>query len=173
MANTLQGRFSYTVIDELGTESSVPFYVLLDPALTVGDMLVDANTTTAQALDKLTDGQITQVRAAVLSNPIGVKNAPIAASRVEQTGLFNFFNTSNTRRFGEALAAFKSSLIVNGKINLSATDVVNFITLLTTAFADGEYATNEYIPLAGGSLADALLSFRKRRRQLSRSSAER
>lgn len=174
MADTQPARFSFSVRDELGTEASTTFYALLDPTSTVGDVFTSGIALGA-ILDGATAGQIVRFDVALLGSPdAGWKSTPDAGSRVEQTGVFNFANTMSPRHFGEAIPALLSSLIVGGKINLSAGAVSALVNLLTATFGEGVWTNANFQPIVTGSagLIDAILSFRKRRKQLSRSSFE-
>jgi len=86
--------------------------------------------------------------------------------------VFNFANGSTTRRFGEAVPALADAVIAGGTIDLSDADVAAFVTAMGAASgtATSQATNNSFQDLT--SLVDAFLSFRKRRKQLLRSSFE-
>jgi hypothetical protein len=170
MANTQPVRLSYTIQDELGTKASETFYALVDPASTVTQLAAEWQAL-ASLIAAVSDGGIPRGSIALLEVPTA-PITPAAGSRVEQTGLFNFSNNVTPHRFGEAVPALKDSVIVGGKINLADTGVAALVAALATTFNGGlgVFTTNNAQALV--ALVDAVLSFRKRRRQLSRSSFE-
>ena len=95
---------------------------------------------------------------------------PKAGSRVEQTGIINFTNASNSHRWGEGLPGLDDAVISGGKLDLTNAAVIAFNAIMTGALAGGTF-TNPYLQ-AIVAVKDALLSFRERRRQLQRSSSE-
>lgn len=168
MAYTQAARFSLTVIDELGTEGSDTYYALLDPTQTITS-LVAAWTSLAGVVDPVTSGQILRGSISIVM-PEFNPGKTITGSRVEQTGVFNFLNSITSRRYGQPVIALNNSVIVAGKINLADAGVAALITFLTTTLAVAEWVNEAKQPLT--SLRDALISFRKRRKQLARSSYE-
>lgn len=174
MAYTQLANFSLTVVDELGTEAADTFYASLDVTQPIS-ALTTAWNSLAQTIDAVTAGQITKGHVQILMNPAAVsgpslKTSPVAGSRVEQTGIFNFSNAVTTHRWGGIVPALNSTKIVSGKINLVDTAVAALITFLTTVLTVAQWVTNNQQQLT--ALRDALISFRKRRKQLSRSSIE-
>lgn len=171
MAATTSIRFSARLLDELGTEASMVSYLLVDPAQT----LTQVNTALATwltDLDAITGGQITQAHVAIApALPGGLKAAPVAGARVEQTGVLNLSSPANNKRFGQAVPSIADSVLHLGKIDLSNAAVQAFIALLTGGGVLGGGYTNQFTQLVTG-FVDAIISFRKRRRQLQRSSFE-
>lgn len=168
MAYTQAARFSLTVLDELGTEGSDTYYAMLDPTQTIAS-LVAAWTSLAGVVDPVTGGQILRGSISILM-PEFNPGKTISGSRVEQTGVFNFLNGTTTRRYGQPIIALNNSVVVAGKINLADAGVAALITFLTTALTVARWVNEAQQPLT--TLRDALISFRKRRKQLSRSSYE-
>jgi len=170
MARTQLAHFSATVLDELGTEASTVAYVNVDPATALSALATDAGAWAAD-LDPIIGGQITGLRLVVsVPLPGGLKDTPDGGSRVEQTGVFNFGAGTNPRRYGVAVPSIADGKISAGKINILDTDVAAFIDLMKTAVTALGFTNS-----AGQEFTraiDAVLSFRKRRRQLSRSSFE-
>lgn len=172
MAN-IPGHFSASVVDGLGTEASTVAYFNVPEAATL-TQLTGALTTWVLDVDAAIDGAILrnhiQITPAVTSGVKAPTGATFAASRVEQTGVLNFSNSVSPHRFGLAIPSISDSLITSGKIDLTAGAITTLISLLTAAVAGGNYTNNAQQNLV--ALIDALLSFRKRRKQLSKSSFE-
>lgn len=170
MAFTQEVQFSFTAQDELSTKASEVIYALADPTKTIANIVSDWQAwgalITAITSAKLLSGEVR----IVLVPTADQTGKPASGSRVEQTGVFNLFNASNDRRFGEPVPAFFNAGITSGAIDLTNADVSAFVTALHTATANSEPTNNQFLVLT--SLADAFLSFRKRRKQLSRSSYE-
>jgi hypothetical protein len=103
-------------------------------------------------------------------NVIGTHKAPtgatFVASRVEQTGVLNFSNTATSRRYGQALPSIRSNLLTAGKIDLKDAALAALVALLTS----GPFTNAAQQVLA--ALVDAIIAFRKRRKQLQRTSFE-
>lgn len=166
-------HFSATVVDGLGTEASTVSYLLVPDTATLAQ-LATAIGTWATDVDAVTAGAITKLGIRVTpALPGGLKaatGATWAASRVEQTGVLNLSNTVSAHRFGQAIPAIADSVLVAGKIDLTNAAITALISLLTAAVAGGTYTNNAQQSLL--ALVDALISFRKRRKQLSRTSFE-
>ncbi len=168
MADTVGANFSYSVLDEWGIKATCILYVHYDPATTVAN-IVSEYQSTSLLLDAIIGGQLLPGSCKIEINPDGgVKGAPAAGSRVEQTAVFDFSNTVSPARWGNAVPSFLSSKVVSGKIDDSDTDVVAWTTNLTTAVTTGHYSNNSFQQLL--AVTDAFLSFRKRRKQLFRES---
>lgn len=175
-------RFSATVQDETGTTASAPSYALIDPAQTVTQMLADF-ATWALALDALTDGQIVKGRievavdlttAAYTGATPPLKTAPVEGGRVEQTGVLNFSPASILRRYGQVIPAIADTLLGTGdRIDLTNAAVGVFRDILKNTGGVTVLGYTNPAEQLLASFVDAVTSFRKRRRQLARSSFER
>jgi hypothetical protein len=171
MADTQYGLFSYSIVDELGTKANITVPVMLDPAVSTPTNMSTEWTTLGGLLDSAIGGQIVGGSMAIVKPADGGwKASPAAGSRVEQTGLLNFLNATTKYKFGVDLPSLKDAAISAGKVNLGYTAISDLITALTTSFNYGVFANTGQYPLT--ALIDALLTFRKRRKQLSRSSFE-
>jgi len=167
---TVPGQLSVKIKDALGVETSMS--TLHD--VTTTDTVADLQTWAAAYLPKLdaiTDGQITAATIAVtLTLPGSLKDAPAAHSEVEKTGLFNFGQTGLPYKYGIDVPAISDNVIVNGKIDLTNSDITDWISLLTTLTNGIQAISKAFVVLTG--LLDALISFRKHRRAESRRSFE-
>jgi hypothetical protein len=168
MAYTQAARYSFTIVDELGVEASNTYYAMMDPTQTIASA-VAAWTSLYDVLQPVTDGSITHGHVDILLIPVSVSPA-VAGSRVEQTGLFNFSATGTSHKFGEPVPGFSSSFITGTGIDLTASAVAAFYNFLPATLTVLEWvsANNQKIV----ALVDAVLSFRKRRKQLTRSTFE-
>jgi hypothetical protein len=171
MANTQYALFSYSMIDELGTKTSMNVPAMIDPTTGTPAALKTEWLALGGQLDDLVGAQILSGSVAVVLKPDpGWKTVPASGSRVEQTGLFNFANATSKYKFGVDIPSIVNTAISGGKIDLTTSIVTDVITSLLTAFTGGVFTNTSQYPLS--ALADALLSFRKRRKQLSRTSFE-
>lgn len=176
MANTQPARLSYSVEDSLGTRASITTYALLDPAMTVDQARLawEAQATALSAVINVAiiGGGVEVFDTAAQLGALALP-AAAAASRVEQTAVMNFGNSVNLHTFGIAVAGLSDANIVAGKVDLTeggAVDVwVDIIEEAGTALLP-QYTNNAQQPIT--TLKDASVSFRKRRKQLSRSSRE-
>jgi hypothetical protein len=168
VAYTQAARYSFTIVDELGVEASDTYYAMLDPTQTITSA-VNAWTSLYDVLQPVTDGSIVRGHVDILLQPVSISPA-VVGSRVEQTGLFNFSATGTTHKFGEPVPAFSSSFITPTGINLSDATVAAFYNFLAATLTVLEWTSNNQQKLI--ALLDAVLSFRKRRKQLTRSTFE-
>jgi len=169
MANTQYALFSYTLVDELGTKSTVLIPAMIDPTTGTPAAIKTEWLALGGLIDAIDDCMITGGRVeTVFVRDAGWKSAPDAGALIEQTALFNFTNATSKYKYGVDVPGLADDKIVAGKIDLSDTDIANFITELVTSFTGGVFTnTSQYVLAA---LADAAITFRKRRKQLSRSS---
>lgn len=165
------GHFSYQMLDNLGVTVSAPIYFTADDTKTIAQLVGDAQAAGTQ-MDAVSDSAIQKVTIELTApNLTGTwKASPATTAENERTGLFNFSQAASPYKYGVDVPAIAESLIVNGKINLAATSVVNFINFLTTAGTVVTYVSTAIKALL--ALIDALLSFRKHRKPETRRSSE-
>jgi hypothetical protein len=173
MAN-VNVRFSASLQDELGTTASTTAYGVVPDTVTLAGIKT-AYLAWQSALDAITDvavtgGRVDLLQAGTATDKGAGAGKAKAGSRVEQTGIINFTNASNSHRWGEAVPGLADATIVGGKLDLTNAAVIAFNAILTGALAGGTY-TNPYLQ-AIVAVKDAILSFRERRKQLQRSSFE-
>ena len=170
MALTAPALVSVSIQDELGTKSTSSQYVMVDPTAPLASLAATAQAY-ATAIDAISSGVITETRATLLpGNPAGIKAAPAAGSRVEASAVVNFVDANSPRKYGTLIPAIADAMIVNGKLNLQNAAVQAFVVLLTTATGTEAFATPARTII--NHAVDALLSFRKHKKQLARSSFE-
>lgn len=167
MAFTLPVRLSAKIIDGMNVEAFTTAYALIDPTASWSDVLAFLSDWLT-ALDACTDGQITNGTITALPDlPGGLKSAPTSGSRVEQTGVLNFFATGTTRRWSEIIPALSNdaSVTSGGKIVLTSGHPVPALTgVLLGGTAPVEW-TNSYQQVLS-AFDGALISFRQYNRQL-------
>jgi len=168
---------SATIVDAWGIEASTAFYAQADDTQTVAALLVDAGNF-YRALDATTDGYIKKVRIELLpvlgtGGITGLATSPSGTSRVEQTGLLGFSATGSTKRYTAAIPALSdgATVLVGDRIVLTAIDPVGVLIGLLTAAATVLKWCNEHNQQIAAFI-DALVAFRKKRKQLQRSSFE-
>jgi hypothetical protein len=176
MANTQPARFTFSVIDGLGTKAAITDYALLDPAMTVAQ-LVTAWGAQAVALGNIVSAGIYGGGVEVMDTAAQLTALTLPAvdadSRVEQTGVFNLSNGVTPHKFGIAVAGLSDAVISAGTILIPEDGVVDvWLDILeeTGSATLPQYVNTAYQALV--ALVDAFISFRKRRKQLSRSSRE-
>ena len=169
MATTLALVMEATILDELGVKARAFAYALVNPANTFSDIATFFNSWLAD-LDALTDGQIIDASYEVLPGlPSGLKSSPASGSRVEQTGILDFLDATSGHRWGAAIPALSNStsVISGGKIVLTSGSPADTLkTLLLTGGAVLEWSNANQQALI--SFSDALITFRKHSKQLSR-----
>ena len=175
MALTLAIRMEATIIDEMDVQAETSVYGLVDPAASFDTIITQFNAWLAD-LDACTDGQIIGAELEVLpALPGGLKTAPVALSRVEQTGILAFAAAGDTHQWATAIPALSNGI--------TATDMGKIVT------TPGSPAANLAGLLAGGGTADlawtnadsqaltaatsALISFRSYPHQLEQATYER
>jgi hypothetical protein len=105
--------------------------------------------------------------------PGGVKAAAAAGSRVEQTGVLGFLATGSDKRYSAAIPALSNgATVLNGdRIVLTVTDPIGLLIKILTTVGTVLSWCNEHYQLIQ-KFVDALVSYRKKRKQLQRSSFE-
>jgi hypothetical protein len=169
MANVFSS-LSVELLDELGVTTSMDlFYQAVDTVT-----LADLNSFAAAVLpdlDAITGSQIMKATYKVgLTLPGSLKSSPAAGSKNEQTGLFQMAQATVPYTDGVDVPGLSDTLIANGKIDLTASAITDWISDLTTTI-------QSQIPIskfryALTALRSALISFRKHRKAESRISRE-
>jgi hypothetical protein len=163
------GTVSLTIIDEIGVKSQMLTNVIVTDATTVANIETLANGLVG-VTDDIIDGQIIAATFKLDCDFSGAKSAPVAGSRVEQTGLFNFEQASSTYKYGIDVPNIKNAVLVGGRIDLTDASVIawkNYILATTATITFAGRVLNALL-----ALLDVLLTFRKKRRQLDARSFE-
>lgn len=164
---TQQGILSAQVTDAIGITATTDAFVEIDDTKTVAQLLSDA-LDYADTVQGLSQGNVTEYSVKVL---VRITPGGPAAGDVEKGALFNFNNASDPYAQGYWIADVSPSILdTNGLINLTNTNVTNFITFMTTAHTVITVVTKGVRALS--SLRDALISFRKHRKALTRKTKE-
>ena len=166
---TYGANFSATVVDGLGTEASTLAYVEYAGTETITNMIDDLNQWIAD-IDGCIDGAIKanhiKITPLVLGTHKAGTGATFVASRVEQTAVLNFSNGTTNKKYGQVLPSVRSDLLTTGKIDLTDTAIQALIALLTS----GAFTNAAQQALV--ALIDAIVAFRKHRKQLQRTSLD-
>ena len=167
-------RVSATIKDSWGIEASTAAYANLEvDTATIADVVSDWSDWVS-ALDNATDGQIIRSDISISpSLPGDVKGSPVSGSRVEQTGLLGFSATGTTKRYSfpiPALANGASVLSGDRMVMTSGFPIPALEDVLTTAGAALTWCNDHHQEIS--AFLDALISFRKKRKQLQKSSYE-
>lgn len=165
---TIDFLLSVELLDNLGvTVSMDTFHTVADTA-TLADLQTFINAYIPK-LDAITDSQITAITPKLkMAIPGSAKATPAATAENERTGLFNFSQATVNYKNGIAVPAIKDSLITNGKIDLTAGAITDWVGVITVITA-GVTTVSKFL-YALQALLDALISFRKHRRAENRRS---
>lgn len=173
MANTQPVEYSYSMVDELGTKTTFLEFGLVDPATATPTTLHQGWLNLGAALDGASGLEISggTVRLVQYSDP-DWKLTPDAGSRAEQTAIFNLNAAGNNRRWGVDVPGIKDTFVVAGRVDETAGAIATLIKMLdgTTAWNVGQAANAAFQAITG--IRDIVLSFRKHRRSLGRTSFE-
>lgn len=161
---------SIEVLDAEGVTATQMLYLTIPNLVTIADLGLFVGSY-APLLDAIVDGQLMNAKfTIVVPLPSGLKSAPASGSNVESTGLFNFSQTGSRYKFGVDVPAIANSKIVSGRINLSDSDISAWKSFILSTGTTINVVSKFVLILA--SLLDALRSFRKHRRALTKRSFE-
>jgi len=164
---TYTGTMSAHIVDQYGIPGEAQVIIELDGTKTLDQLAADVAAYNL-VVQPLTQGinPETQVR-------INFEGASVtgAAGDIEKGSLWNFDNASDSYAQGVYVPDIQPAILnTSGLIDLTNTDVTNWITYLTTAHTVITVVTKGIRALT--SLRDALISFRKHRKPLSRKTKE-
>lgn len=159
---------SFSLVDELGTTATARFPGTMSDANTVAEVDTYVETI-ATNLDAITGAKITEIRATIKPSTSGLKSSPIAGSRVEQTAVLNLGTDETAYRYGVVVPAVRDSLISAGRLTVGGV-VGTLVTELIDSGATIRFTNHVGQGLTG--IIDYVLSFRKRRKSLIRTSFE-
>ena len=175
MALTLAIRMEATIIDEMDVQAETSVYALVDPTASFDTIITQFNAWLAD-LDACTDGQIIGAELEVLpALPGGLKTAPVALSRVEQTGFLAFDAAGDTHQWATPIPALSNSPTVTsgGRVvtTLGSPAQVLAALLAGGGTADLAWTNDASQPLTAAT--SALISFRRYPHQLEQVTYER
>jgi len=164
---TRNGVVSIGVADAYGIEATTPYFVTIDDTKTVAQLMTDVLDLVEQET-LLTQGDLNQASVTIVALSGSTSSA---LGDVEKGALFNFSNASDSYATGYWIPDVNPVILnSSGLIDLTNADVTAFITWLTTAHTVITVVTKGVRALT--SLKDALISFRKHRKPLSRKTKE-
>lgn len=161
-------RISGLFNDELGTNANSQLYAMVDSSIPLGTIATHA-TSGMLLLAGLSGAHLREIALSIVVPELGLP-PPLAGARVEQCGLFNFSNDKDPRRWAAVVPALQNHMISQGKIDLGNPDVQDFINDLIAVDATFRFTSPQGHNLV--ALLDAIISYRKKRRQLQRTSFE-
>jgi len=165
---TQQGVVSVRVVDHYGIPGSTDYFITIDDTKTVAQLVTDVVSLLDAEL-ALTQGNEVEALVTVVAHR-NTDPGP-GTGDIEKGGLFNFANASDPYKQGYWIPDINPAVLNgSGLIDLTNTDVTAFITFLTTAHTVITVVTKGVRALT--ALADALISFRKHRKPLTRKTKE-
>jgi hypothetical protein len=165
-----QAVHSITLEDAKGERTSVPIYMVYDPATATLSAMLAYLATTLGKLDPITDAQIVSHRLSleVTLPTSGIKTAPVTASDVEETGLFSFLTDGPVKRsFGQDIPAIPDGKVSGSNIIQSDTDIAAWTDRAALTGTTFRWTNSDF--LAGlTTLRSGKKTFRKHRRAAKR-----
>jgi len=165
---TVQGVASIRLVDAYGISGTTDYFLTIDDTKTVAQL----NTDITDLLDaELALTQANEVEAVMTIVSHRNSDPGPGSGDIEKGGLFNFNNATDAYAQGYFIPDIAPGVLnANGLIDLTDSAVTDFITFLTTAHTVITVVTKGVRALS--SLKDALISFRKHRKPLSRKTKE-
>lgn len=165
---TQQGIVSIRLQDRYKITGTTDYFITIDDTKTVAQLITDV-------VDLLNVesplSQASEVEALVTVVAHRNTDPGPGTGDIEKGGLFNFANASDPYAQGYWIPDINPAVLnASGLIDLTNTSVTDFITFLTTAHTVITVVTKGVRALT--SLKDALISFRKHRKPLSRKTKE-
>lgn len=167
----ITGFVTTSVVDYLGDPSSFQTYFSADDTSTLAQVITDAIALQVKQ-DKVMDGQITnqEVKLTVPLDIGTIKTSPVNTAEVERTGLINFSQSGIKYKYGLDIPTLARTIWDLGAAWLTNTDVKALIDLLLAGGTVLVY-TSKYLNDLVAAI-DGVLTFRKHRKSLIRSSFE-
>jgi hypothetical protein len=155
--------------DYLGTKASHDVFLTVPDTVTVAQLATVVNGYNA-LYGAITGALGLDVQCKIHLSVSGLPVAAVSGIENEKTGLFSFTQLGSRYAAAIDVPAILESKIVNGKIDLTDTDVADWITWL-----EGPHTTIQAVSKFGNTinpLLSAAITFRKHRRSLNRTSTE-
>ena len=166
---TINATVSVEVVDAYGISGEVFVNVTIPDTATLAQVASDVAALVA-LITPLTSGVQPKAITRLVLPGDGLDPAT-ALGDIEKGGLFNFSNATDSYKYGELVPDINPGVLnSSGLIDLTNTDVTNFVTWMTTAHTALTPVTKGNRALT--ALADALITFRKHRKPLSRKTKE-
>lgn len=163
----VNGLVTLFMRDAIGVEATLPFMVTIDDTKTLAALEAQVGTLVTDT-ESLTQALIYKSEVRVFL-PGGAGVAPLGD--IEKGGLFNFNNASDPYATGLFIPDIAPAILnSSGLIDLTNTDVTNWISAITTAGTVFTVVAKGVRALT--SLKDALISFRKKRKPVERKTKE-
>jgi len=162
------GVVSIRAVDHYGIPGTTDYFVQIDDTKTIAEMVTDV-------ID-LGDAETPLTQANVLKMSVSVDcfingDPTVGAGDIEKGALFNFSNATDGYATGYWIPDVNPAVLNgSGLVDLTNTDVTAFIGFLTTAHTAITVVTKGVRALS--ALKDALISFRKHRKPLTRKTKE-
>lgn len=164
---TLQGIVSVQVEDSYGITGTTDFFVTIDDTKTIAQLMTDVGSLKSEVVG-LSQGNVNQWSVKIVET---VTTPSPGTGDIEKGGLFNFDNVTDPYAQGYFIPDIAPTVLnANGLIDLTNTNVTSFITFMTSAHTVIQVVTKGVRALS--ALRDALISFRKHRKPLSRKTKE-
>lgn len=175
MALTLAVRMEATILDEMNIQAETSVYALVDPTASFDAILTQFNAWLAD-LDACTAGQIIGAELEVLPTlPGGLKTAPIALSRVEQTGMIAFSAEGDPHQWATAIPGLSNdpTVISGGKIVVTPGAPAQLLAALLAGGGTAALVWTNAVSQALTAATSALISFRSYTDQMVQETYER
>lgn len=165
-----QGSASAIVQDAYGITGQSQYTITVDDTTTVAQLATWASGLAGVIGDgNMTQGRVNRVEVRLVFAEGEDTTTP--AGDIEKGGLFNFKNATDTFAQGELIPDINPAVLnANGLIDLTNTTVTDYITFITTVTTGITVVSKGLRALSG--LIDALISFRKHRKPLTRKTKE-
>lgn len=164
---TQQGLMSAQIEDAYGIVATTDVFVTIDDSQTIAALLTDLNTWKSD-IQALSQGNVNMWSVKVIQR--ATSPSP-GTGDVEKGALFNFNNATDPYAQGYFVPDVAPSILnAQGLVDLTNTNVTDFITFMTTAHTVITVVTKGVRALT--SLRDALIAFRKHRKPLARKTKE-
>lgn len=165
---TRPGIFTVGVVDKLGIVGTAPVMVEIDDSKTLSQVITDLSLY-AGKVAALSQGVTTYSKVTVKLET--GNDTSTALGDIEKTAVFNFANASDAYAQAAIIPDVNPSILnVDGKIDLTNADVTAFVTFMTSVHTAITVVTKGVRALT--ALIDALISFRKHRKPLTRKTKE-
>jgi len=155
---------NYSLLDRLGVKADVQLYVAYNPATATPTTLNTAWVAYGDAIDAATSSQIVGGHILIPQTPDGGwKDAPAGSGNKNNEVInIDFANASNQYATEFLLPAYLDTFIVNGKVDMTVTELAALITAIVTTNGAADAMSRDGHDLT--AVRTAFLTSRKRRR---------